>query len=194
MVENLGTYGIAAALIAAVSHIIYIKSIVNGITKPSRITWFIWSILGILVATSYFKSGATTTLWVPIGEAVWYIIIAILSIKYGVGGWSQIDRIAIFGASLSGLLWYITGSPTIALTAAIGVDLMAAIPTIYKSYIDPESEEATAWVFTSFGSTLNLFALNTLAFSIVLYPAYMFFTNTLITLLIIRKKLFKKNL
>src|SRR3989344_7555363 len=171
----LSSWGIAAVIVATFSHILYIKAIVVRQTKPSRVTWSIWSILGIIIAVSYYLSGATATLWVPVGEAVWYIIIALLSIKYGQGGWTPVDRLALIGAMTCGLFWYFTGSVVIALTAAIGVDFMAAIPTIHKSYKASGSENRRAWVFTCISSTFNLIAINRFSFSIMIYPIYMFF-------------------
>lgn len=189
LIEIQKIFGLIAVIFAGVSHILYIASILKKETRPSRVTWFIWAILGGIIAFSYRSSGATTTLLVPLGEALWYTIIALLSIKYGVGGWTKIDKIALAGAGLSGFVWYITGSAVIALLAGIGVDMMAAIPTIYKSYKDPYSEDKKAWVFTSAGSLLNMFAINQISLPIIAYPLYMFVANTLITCLLFRKNI-----
>ncbi len=185
--EYVNILGITAAIIAAFSHILYVRAILKGETKPSRVTWFIWSILGIIVAASYYKSGARSTLWIPIGEAFWYSLFFLLSIKFGVGGWTKIDRVAIVGAIFSGVVWYQTGSALVALLCGLGVDFMAAIPTVYKLFRNPDTEDRLAWVFTVVGSTLNLIAINQWSFSIVVYPAYMFIMNGFITLLLFRK-------
>lgn len=186
--EYTSIFGILAAVAAAFSHILYIRAILKQETRPSRVTWFIWAILGILVAASYFKTGARSTLWVPVGEAIWYSIIFVLSIKFGVGGWTKVDRFAIIGAALSGLIWYQTGSALIALVCGLCVDFMAAVPTVYKSFYNPQTEDRSAWIFTVVSSTLNLIAVNNWAFRIAIYPTYMFVMNGLITLLLFRKK------
>jgi hypothetical protein len=180
--------GILAAALATISHIFYIVAIIRGQTKPSRITWFIWAALGIIIASTYYYSGARSTLWVPIGEAFWYTAIAILSVKYGVGGWQKIDKIALVGVAISGVLWYISGSPIWGLVAALGVDLMAAAPTIYKSYKNPETEDKSAWILTSLGSLINVIAINSWVFSIIVYPLYMLIMNGSITALLFKRK------
>ena len=187
------SFGIVAAVVALLSHVFYIIAIIKGETKPSRVTWFIWAMLGTILATSYYYSGARTTLWLPAVEAISYITIAILSIKYGVGGWTTIDKIALIGAASSALLWYLSGSPVITLIAALIIDFMAAAPTIYKSFKDPETEDRTAWVLTVIGSIMNFIAINEWSLSIAIYPVYMLTMNGFITILLFRKPKSQQN-
>ena len=185
--NTLNNIGLVASVLAILSHVFYIKAIINKETKPSRVTWIVWAFLGIIIAVTYYKSGATTTLWVPIVEAFSYIVIALMSLKYGVGGWTRIDKFAILGVIISTIIWKVTGSPMLGLIAALGVDFMAVIPTIYKTYLDPSTEDKIAWLLTAGGSSLNLIAINDLHYSVIVYPLYMFTMNSLITLLIFRK-------
>ncbi|MEI6528551.1 MAG: hypothetical protein WCO10_02670 [bacterium] len=78
--------GIVAGVIAFIAYVVYIKAILKGETKPNRATWFIWSFVGLVLATSYYYSGAENTIWVPFVEFIGPLAIAILSIKYGEGG------------------------------------------------------------------------------------------------------------
>lgn len=180
--------GILAGVIAFLAYVLYIVAIVRGSTKPSRTTWWIWSILGIIVGISYFLSGAEHTIWVPLGEVVGPLIIALLSLKYGVGGWSPIDKFAIFGSIVSLILWGISGSPLVGLVAGLSIDFLAVIPTAVKTYYRPEEEDRFAWSLTGLGNFLNLFAVEKWVFAIAVYPVYAAIIDGVVLALLFRKK------
>ncbi len=181
--------GLLAGVLTTFSYFFYIRSILRGETKPSRVTWIVWSALGLVILSSYHYSGATTTIWFAVGQALGPLIVAILSIKFGVGGWTILDRLCLFGIFVCGLIWYVSQSALLALVASIIIDFFAAIPTVYKTYQKPSEENRTAWFFTSSASLLNFFAITKWSFAIVIYPVYMLIMNSLITTLVFRKKI-----
>lgn len=164
--------GIVAGILAFGSYLFYIASILRGQTKPNRASWWVWAGMGIVVWLSYYYSGARESLWVPLSEVIGPIIAAILSIKYGEGGWTPFDRKCLFGIVIVLLLWWIFNSPVIALAAGLSIDLFAALPTIKKSYLKPFEENLTAWILVVVANFLNLFAISTWTFGVVLHPVY----------------------
>ncbi|MDB5190001.1 MAG: hypothetical protein JWN49_327 [Parcubacteria group bacterium] len=44
--------GIFAGLISATAYIVYFVSILKGNSKPSRVTWWIWTFMGAILAAS----------------------------------------------------------------------------------------------------------------------------------------------
>lgn len=187
-------FGILAGIVSFSAYFFYMYAIIKGYTKPSRSTWFIWAFVGIITAFSYKASGAVDTLWVAISEATAPTIIALLAIKYGVGGLEKIDKIAFLGSTLSLILWWIFGSPLIALITNLAIDLFAAIPTIVKSWKKPEEEDRLAWSITQSGNLLNLFAIDQFNFGVILYPIYTFTIDGIITALLFIPKKIKKQL
>ncbi len=180
--------GILAGVVAFLAYVLYIAAIVRGYTKPSRTTWWIWSVLGMIIGVSYFLSGAENTIWVPLGEVVGPFVIALLSLKYGVGGWSPIDKFAILGSVGSLVLWGISGSPLVGLVASLSIDFLAVVPTVVKTYYKPEEEDRLAWSLTGLGNFLNLFAVEKWVFAIAVYPVYATIIDGVVLALLFRKK------
>jgi hypothetical protein len=141
-------------------------------------------IAGIILAASYKAVGADSTIWVPVGFVVGPTIIFMLSIKYGTGGWNNIDLYCIFGALLGGVVWWIAQAPFIALVASLCMDCIGLIPTVRKVYYLPYSENALSWNMWLIGSIVNLFAVESWNISISLYPIYMVIGNAAIVSII----------
>lgn len=167
-------------------------------TKPSRVTWLIWTFVGTITVSSYYASGATDTLWVPIILTIEYFCTAILSLFYGEGGtWRgdtkqmRRDIVCLVGAAMSGLAWWWFDVPQIALITTILIDAFGAWPTIVKAYMRPLTENRRAWTFTFLSSVANIFAvewrweIGTLF--IAIYPLYMFIANGLIATFLYRR-------
>src|SRR6185295_20064326 len=93
--------GIIAGIIALSGYIPYIISILRGKTKPNRATWFIWAMIGGLLAISYAAAGDPKAIWLPIGYFLGPFVTAILSIRYGYSVWSKLDTICVIAALLS---------------------------------------------------------------------------------------------
>ncbi|MGL5806647.1 MAG: hypothetical protein ACRC11_14630, partial [Xenococcaceae cyanobacterium] len=163
----------------------YTVTILRGKTKPSRTTWWIWTIVGFLLVASYYSSEAINTIWVPVCVAIGHLIIAILSIKYGEGGWKFFDRLCILGTGMSLILWWRYDSPLIALLLNIVIDFLGALPTLVKSYYKPETEDPCPWIIFLAAHTLNLFALNNWSFKVSVYPLYLFCVVATIVILLL---------
>lgn len=184
--------GILAGITALIDFVAYDISILRKRTRPNRATWFILTIVGVLITLSYYSVGARDTLWVPIGYTIGPFIAFLLSIKYGEGGWTSFDKACLFLALASIIPWYLTGSALATLLINIFIDFLGMLPTIKKSFFDPGSEELHPWVITLISGTFNLLALNTFQFDIVVYPIYMFFVNGIVVLPLYRYYLKKK--
>ncbi len=188
MIHFSATFGIIAGIFSFCAYLFYIVAILKGTTKPSRSTWIIWSVIGIILAFSYKASGAENTIWVAVSEAIAPTIIALLSIKYGVGGTDKIDIVCFLGSLFSLLLWWIFGSPIIALVSNLIIDFFAAIPTIHKSWLNSKGEDKFAWSMTQTGNLFNLFAIDKLTFAVLVYPIYTFIIDGVIMGILYKKR------
>ncbi len=173
--------GIIAGIVSALAYIIYFRSILKGETKPSRVTWWIWTFMGAIMASSYYASGARDSMWSPIVEFIGPFLTALLAIKYGEGSRAdKTDKICFLGGIISIILWALTGNPVVALIFNLTIDFFAVVPTIKKSYLRPQNESFWAWSGTGLGDFLNLLAAGTTSFAIVIYPAWMLFVDLII--------------
>jgi hypothetical protein len=180
--------GLIAGILALAAFVPYIIAILRGSTRPNRATWFIWTVVGLLLATSYYSSGARHTLWAAASYVVGPFVVAVLSIKFGEGGWTWFDRLCLLGAGASVPLWWLSGSPLVALVINLVIDTLGTLPTIRKSYYNPQREDRTAWALGLAGATVNLFAIEAWSFEIAAYPIYMFLNAATIAALVLRPR------
>ncbi len=172
--------GIAAGLLQATALPIYVRDIFRGGTKPSRVTWWVLALLNAILAVSYYASGARATIWIPIVYAAGFLLIAILSVKYGEGKWTTFDRTCLGGALVAGLILWFARSPQLALYTTIIIDFFGLLPTIIKSYQRPYTENRASWTIATIASLLNVLAIERWGVAIAVYPLYVFITNGLI--------------
>ncbi len=182
-------FGELSGVISLLAFIFYFTSIITKKTIPSRVTWMSLSIIGLLILLSSYSAGHTSTIWFQLSYLVGPFLIFLLSIKYGEGGFSRVDLLCLSTSFISICLWLITDLPVVALVLNILADFFAIFPTIHKSYLKPDTESALPWIITCIASLLALLSVENWIFIEYLYPIYMVFFNTLIALIIVRKKL-----
>ena len=185
--------GLCAGIFSLLGFIPYIITICQGKTSPNRASWSIWASLGIVLAISNYDAGARETMWLLSAYAVCQITIAILSLKYGEGGWNTFDRTCLLGALISILLWQIYDSPLIAITISIAIDSLGALPTIKKSYLEPDSEDLFSWMMFWTAGTFNILALTQWSVELAAQPVYLFTFNSIVVILLWSPKLQKKS-
>jgi hypothetical protein len=184
-------FGAVAGGLSLVAWAIYIVAILRGTTRPSRATWWILTLVGLMILATYYQGGARETVWVPVMYVVGPLIVALLSLKYGDGEkWQNLDKWCLWGSIFGALMWAIFDNALVGLVINIAVDLLGISLTIKKSYLDPYSEDVTAWTIEAIASLLNLVAVTTWAltwdsFGIWVYPVYMVIFNGLIAGLLI---------
>jgi hypothetical protein len=185
------TIGIIAGILALSGYIPYIYSIIAGKTRPNRATWFIWTIIGGLLAFSYLAEGDQNSIWLPIGYFLGPLIVAILSLRYGYAEWTRLDTICIVAAFISIVPWILSDNATITLLINLLIDSTGAIPTLVKTYREPETEDMTAWGIFFAANTIQLFAISMWNLA-ALYPIYLFFLAGTMVLFILKGKFSKK--
>ncbi len=185
-------FGLIAGILSILAYIPYISSILKGSTKPNRASWLIWLVMNIIILASYHSSGAESTIFVLVSYSIGTIIVALLSLKYGEGGWTSFDRTCLIISAVGLLLWFIFNSPLPALLINIAVDMTGALPTIRKVYCNPQIESKSAWLLFFAGSIANLVAIDKFEFAIVVYPVAMFLIIGAVFFLVFRTY-FKSN-
>jgi hypothetical protein len=184
--------GMGAGFFSILCVVPYIITILQGKTRPSRATWWIWFVLSSAISLSYYSTGATTTIWLPVCGGLGQLVVALLSLKYGEGGWSRFDRVCLMGVGISLLLWWGFNAPFVALLCNLIIDLLGAMPTILKSYREPEKESLLTWSLYLIGSILNLLAIEHWSIGLAMFPLYIFFVNASIVGCILRPKVVRR--
>jgi hypothetical protein len=72
-------------------------------------------------------------------------IVVVLALKYGVPGWTKVDKFCL-GSVIIGLgLWGVFDNPVISIVVNCGAGLIGSIPTIMTAWKDPSQENKLAW-------------------------------------------------
>ena len=127
-------------------------------------------------------------MWLALAYALCPLITALVSLKYGEGGWTHFDRACLGVAGLSAMLWWLCHSPLVALLINLFIDFVGLLPTMRKSFLNPKSEDRAAWTLGFAASAINLFAIEEWKFAIAVYPIYMVAGNGLIAALLYRRR------
>jgi hypothetical protein len=187
-------FGLAAGIIAIVSHIPYFVDIVRQTTKPERASWFIWTVLGSIAFVTQLVEGASSSLWLTGMDSIGVLLTFILAVKFGTGGLSKRDMRALIAAGIGLILWYITKHASIALLITIFVDLTGTVLTVIKSYEDPESETLITWLGVSLAGLLAMISVGKFNLILLVYPFYIFSANfAVVVAMVIGKRKNGKN-
>lgn len=179
--------GLSAGALSFLAFCLYIYTTLRGDTKPNRATWWVLTLVGVMISASYYGEGARHTIWVSVSYIVGPFIVAVLSVRYGEGEWEQLDKWCVAAAITSAVVWYAFKSPLVALQMNIAMDFVALIPTIKKSYFRPDGEDRIAWALESFSGVINIIALERWTIGLAFYPLYLLVMNSLVTLLLFRR-------
>ncbi len=165
-------FGYLSGTAIGLSFVPYIRDIFLGKTKPERISWLIWALLGAITFSSQLAKGATNSLILPGVQAIGDFLIFILSIKYGVGGLLKRDILGMLGAGIGLAAWYLSGEATVALLSAVFIDAIGVVLTVIKTYLQPQTETVSAWILTSLGGLFGCLAVGEFNLILLFFPAY----------------------
>lgn len=185
------TFIIISSLLAVISPIIYSRAILKGEAKPHRTTRFVLLVITTLATVSLFAQHDSVAIWLAGVFALQSILIFLLSIKYGMGGWKKADLLCLAVALLGIVLWKITDNPTLALYCAISADFAGMIPALIKTYHLPKTEIWQYYLLGDFAAFFSLLALKNWNIQDFSYPIYIFTINLVMISLILRPKIIK---
>ncbi len=165
---------ILAAVISFSGGMSYLKDVIKGKVKPNRVSWFLWALAPLIAFSAEIRHGvglpALMTFMVGFNPLI--IVIASFLNKKSVWKLSKLD-IACGALSVLGLiLWLVTGVGNVAILFSILSDGFAAVPTVVKSWIEPESENYIAFLASAISAGITLLAIKTWDFAHVGFPIY----------------------
>lgn len=162
----------------------YVRDIFKGTTKPNSVSWFGWLLLTGLASSAQFASGASLSLIFVLAETLKVAIILLLSLKYGVRKYTNVDKACLILGVLGIILWRLTDQPVIAIFLAIFADVIFSYPIILKSIYKPNSETASLFILGAIGALFSVASTKIYDLPNLLYPAYLFIINAMIGLVL----------
>ncbi len=178
-----------AVVFAIIGNVPYLADVLKGKVKPHPYTWFVWSIVSLTTFFGGFSRGAGIGA-IPTGVSEFFtIIIFIFSLKYGFASIQKRDTVFLVIA-LAGLIpWAFTNDPTISVITVVGIDVVAFIPTLLKTWKLPGTENRILYAMNVGRHILTLFSLQAYNIATTLHSLAMIITNTMMVIFILRKKI-----
>ncbi|MFV2005509.1 MAG: hypothetical protein ACC650_09895 [Gammaproteobacteria bacterium] len=167
--EVLSAVAIALTFIAFLP---YIRSILQGKTKPHVFSWIIWGATTFVVFLAQLADKGGAGAW-PIGvSGLITIYVALLAYsKKSDSSITRTDWLFLTAAMTSLPFWYFTSNPLWAVVILTAVDLIGFGPTFRKAYFYPNEESLTFFVIITARNFIAISALQHYSMTTVLFPA-----------------------
>jgi hypothetical protein len=162
------------AAIGALGGALYLRDTLRGTTQPNRVTWLLWAVAPLLAAAVEFKEGVGLRTLTTFMVGFMPLLIFIASFHNPAAVW-KIRRLDYFCGALSvagTVEWLVTRNGVVAIGAAIVADLLAGIPTVIKSWTNPESESVSSYLGALINSTILLLTVDHWTTAEVAFPLY----------------------
>lgn len=165
---------IVGFIIAILGGFTYVIDVFKGKAKPNRVTWFLWAVAPLIAFAAELDKGVGIQSLLTLSVGVSPILVLLASFKNKDSYWKLDKTDYLFGGlAVAGLvLWQITGEGNIAIAFAILADGLAAVPTVIKSYTNPESESSTIFGLCLINAGLTLLTIKVWNFETYAFPAY----------------------
>jgi hypothetical protein len=182
------TLAVIAALLAVAGNVPYLRDIYKARVEPHAYTWFVWTLVsGITLAGQIVKGAGVGAL--PTAVAwVFTFIIFLYSLRYGLKHITRTDTVFLVIALFGLIPWALTRDPTVSVIVAVGIDLVAFIPTLRKTWQQPHTETPMLYGMNVARHVLALFALEAYNISTTLHSIAMIIMNSLMTSIILMRR------
>lgn len=181
--------GSVAVILTFIAYIPYYRDILSGKTRPHVYSWSLWSLLTILIVALQIQGGAGPATWVTAAAGLLCVGVVLLSLKNGKRDITRSDTVVAALSLLAIVFWLFIHQPELALTLVILADLLAFIPTVRKSYIDPYSETLSLYVTNALRFGLTLLAVEHYTYLSSGWVIAWVAGNTLLSLLLIVRRM-----
>lgn len=175
-----------AAGIAVVANLAYLRDTLRGVSKPNRVTFFLWGVIPLIAFFAQRSSGGGLAAYFTLAIGIIPLVILAASFVDKKAYWKITRFDMVCGAiSVAALVfWLVTGQGLIALMFSILADFAACVPTIIKSYRHPETETTSTYALEMISAVIVLFTIHDWTFISYGYAAYVVLMDTLFTVLL----------
>ena len=180
-----------AMALSAYGTISYIRAILakGSTVRPHRVTWGLWTVEGLLAFVSETQQhvgvAALTTLMLGLMPAI--VLLTTFIAKNGTWEATKFDYVC-GGLSVLGLIyWLASNQPLIGLLSFVVADQLAALPTVRKAWLDPESEQSQPFVMGSLYTGITLLTLQEFTTAGASFPGAICVLDAIIAFLVITK-------
>lgn len=181
------------ATVQLVGIVSYIRETLQGDTKPNKITWLMWAVAPLIATAAALSDGVGWAVLPVFMAGFGPLMVFIVSFVNPNAYWKleRFDYLCGFCSLLALVLWGITKEPVIAIVFAIASDGFAAIPTLMKLWIYPETETVSPFTAGLFSALTSFAAIKIWSFSSYAFAAYLVVINICLIFAFYRRKFMK---
>ena len=171
-----------ALLINFFGTIIYLLGTLKGKVKPNKVTWLLWAINPLIAFAAEIHQQVGIQSWLTFSIGFGPLLIFLASFVNKKAYWKITKADIICGLfSILGLsLWYLTRVGNLVIVFSIIADAFAALPTLYKAYHHPKTENFWSFLTASISGGITIFTIRYWNFETYAFPIYIFLINFLI--------------
>ncbi len=168
-------FALAGAVINFVACLSYVRAILKGEATPNRVTWFLWAVVPLIAAAAQWRAGVGLSTLVVLSAGAGPACVLLASFAQRVGSWNLGPFDYVCGVcSLAALaLWAVTGDPVTAIVLSILGDAAAALPTVRKAWLEPTTEDRSAYLISFIGMILGILSVREATFAAYAFNAYL---------------------
>jgi hypothetical protein len=186
-------FAILAATITVAGSAVYALDTVRGNTQPNRVSWMLWTVAPLIAFAAELSQGVglQALLTFAIGFGPLLVVIASFLDPKAYARVTPFDVMCGALSIIALVAWAVTGTGDVAIFFSIMSDFFGAVPTLRKSYRDPESEHAIAFLGGVTGSVITLLTIQSDDWNFASwgFPVYVILASGAIALLILRPRL-----
>ena len=167
---------ILGVLIGSIGTLSYLIDTLNGKVKPNKISWLLWATAPLIAFFAEIKQGVgiQSLMTFAVGAGPLLIFLASFLNKKAQWKLSKFDLTCGVLSILGLILWYLSQDPNIAIIFSILADGLAAVPTLVKSYREPETENPWAFFFGMISAIITLLTITIWDLAHYGFPLYIF--------------------
>jgi len=184
---------IVGVIIQFLGGLSYLIDTIKGKIQPNKVSWLLWSIAPLVAFAAEITQGVGVQSLATFITGFVPLLVFTSSFVNKKAHW-EIKRFDLFCGALSFIgiaLWYVTKVGNIAIFFSILADGLAAVPTIVKSYHEPETESDIVYLFGIVNAGIALLVIKNWNFQNYGFPLYLLIVQIILVALI-RFKLGKK--
>jgi len=173
------------AAIGIVGQTLYVVDTIRGRTQPNRVTWLLWAVNPLLAFAVEIDDGVglRSLMTFIVGFGPLAVFVASFVNRRSVWKLGPLDYTCGVMSVVGTIGWLVTGQGLIALGAALAADFLAGVPTLVKSWQQPDSEHASVYIGSFLNAVITLLTVNQVSAPVVAFPLYiavMAFVETMI--------------
>lgn len=177
-------FAFVAAVLAIAGNVPYLAGVLRGKIRPHAYTWFLWSLVSAIVLFGQIAKGAGVGAVPTAASEIFTFGIFLLSLKYGYTKVTKGDTSFLLIALAGIVPWISTDDPTISVVVAVGIDVIAFVPTLRKTRLEPATEQPLLYGTNVVRHIFALVSLQAYNIATMLHSIAMITTNLVMVSLI----------